>query len=245
MALEQGAKLINGCKVQKIVMSNGKATGVIAKKGISNRFYEADLVVLSAGGLGTPLILQNSGIECENRLFVDPVLCVSAKVNDNMQYRDVTMPYVSQKDGFILSPYFDYLSFFFNKEWKHTAGDILSIMIKLADSNMGGISNGKIRKTLNDCDKEKLNEAVEICKEILVRFGVNKNEIFLGTINAGHPGGMVPLTEKEANSLHHERLPKNLYVADASLFPKSLGNPPILTIIAMAKRISKLCIDAV
>ena len=219
MALGRGAELITGCKVQKVAISNNRATGVIAKKGLVNRFYEADLVVLSAGGLGTPAILQNSGIECENKLFVDPVLCVTAKVDGNMQYKDVTMPFVSQKDGFILSPYFDYLSFFFNKAWRHPAGDILSIMIKLADSNRGGISNGKIRKILNDCDKEKLNEAVEICKDILTRFGVDKNEIFLGTINAGHPGGMMPLTEKETNSLHHERLPKNLYVADASLFP--------------------------
>jgi choline dehydrogenase-like flavoprotein len=31
-----------------------------------------------------------------------------------------------------------------------------------------------------------------------------------------------------------------VYVADASLFPRSLGNPPILTIIAMAKRIGRL-----
>jgi choline dehydrogenase-like flavoprotein len=29
-------------------------------------------------------------------------------------------------------------------------------------------------------------------------------------------------------------------VADASLFPESLGNPPILTIVAMAKRIGRL-----
>lgn len=244
VALRRGGKLITGCKVQKVAMNNDKVIGVIAKKGLTNRFYEAELVVLSAGGFGTPVILQSSGIECESKLFVDPVLCVTAKVDSNMQYRDITMPFVSQKDGFILSPYFDYLSFFFNKAWRHQSKDILSIMIKLADSNSGDISNGKIKKLLSDCDKEKLSEAVEICKDILVRFGVDKNEVFLGTINAGHPGGMMPLTEKEVILFHHEKLPKNLYVADASLFPESLGNPPILTIIAMAKRISKLCIEA-
>jgi hypothetical protein len=57
----------------------------------------------------------------------------------------------------------------------------------------------------------------------------------------GHPGGMLPLTEKEASSFHSERLPDNLYVADASLLPRSLGNPPILTIMALAKRIGKIC----
>ena len=65
--------------------------------------------------------------------------------------------------------------------------------------------------------------------------------IGIPSLIAGHPGGMLPLTEKEASSFHSDQLPENLYVADASLLPKSLGNPPILTIIAVAKRISKIC----
>jgi hypothetical protein len=58
---------------------------------------------------------------------------------------------------------------------------------------------------------------------------------------AGYPGDTLPLTEKEATSFHSARLPENRYVVDASLLSNSLGNPPILTIIAMAKRISKIC----
>ncbi len=46
--------------------------------------------------------------------------------------------------------------------------------------------------------------------------------------------------EREAESFHNDRLPENLYVADATLIPESLGNPPIVTIVAIAKRISKL-----
>jgi choline dehydrogenase-like flavoprotein len=91
-------------------------------------------------------------------------------------------------------------------------------------------------------DKAKLEEGVSVCSEILRRLGVEKDQIFLGTINAGHPGGMFPLTEREAASFHNPALPKNLYVADASLFPQSLGRPPILTIIAMAKRVSRRCL---
>ena len=52
--------------------------------------------------------------------------------------------------------------------------------------------------------------------------------------------GDSPLTAREAESLHDDRLPYNLYVADASLLPRSMGNPPILTIIALAKRVSAL-----
>jgi choline dehydrogenase-like flavoprotein len=113
-------------------------------------------------------------------------------------------------------------------------------MIKLADSTTGSISRHELRKTLTALDRERLSVAVDTGKEILRRFGAKDQDIFLGTLNAGHPGGMLPLTEAEAESFHHDRLPENLYVADATLIPESLGNPPILTIIAMAKRISKV-----
>jgi hypothetical protein len=114
-------------------------------------------------------------------------------------------------------------------------------MIKLADDELGSISSQGVDKTLTDQDRRRLDEGVVICKEILRRFGARDEDMFLGTVIAGHPGGMLPLTEKEASNFHSDRLPENLYVADASLLPKSLGNPPILTIIAMAKRVSKLC----
>jgi hypothetical protein len=146
--------------------------------------------------------------------------------------------------GYILSPYFDFLSFFFNDEWKYPARDTLGIMIKLAESNEGSVTRHGVQKTLTDTDKERLVAAREVATEILCRLGAKEEDLFLGTINAGHPGGSLPLTEQEAGSLHHDRLPYNLYVADASLLPRSLGNPPILTIIALAKRVSALAKQA-
>ena len=115
------------------------------------------------------------------------------------------------------------------------------MMVKLADSNLGSISPHKVDKPLTPEDKQRLSQGVETSKEILRRFGVNDQQMFLGTLNAGHPGGMLPLSELEADSFHHNWLPENLYVADATLLPASLGNPPILTIVAMAKLVSKLC----
>jgi hypothetical protein len=158
-----------------------------------------------------------------------------------MQHKDISMPFVAVKEHIILSPYFDHLSFFFNRNWRKPAGDIVSIMIKLADDELGSISRRGVDKGLTEQDKARLDEGVVICKEILRRFGACDDNIFLGTVIAGHPGGMLPLSEKEFASFHSGRLPENLYVADASLLPKSLGNPPILTIIAMAKRIGKIC----
>ncbi len=241
IARDRGAQVITNCRVERVVIEKGHAAGVEARHGWARQFYPADLVILAAGGFGTPVILQNSGIPCESRLFVDPVLCVATKVDNALQCQELEMPFVVQREHFILSPYFDYVSFLFNKGWRYPAKDTLGIMIKLADLTTGSISKQELRKTLTPLDKERLSGAVETCKEILRRFGAEDRDIFLGTINAGHPGGMLPLTEDEADSFHHSRLPENLYVADATLIPESLGNPPILTIIAIAKRVGKIC----
>jgi choline dehydrogenase-like flavoprotein len=241
IALDNGAHLITSCRVEKILIKDGRATGVQARMGLRKKFLPADLIILAAGGLATPVILQNSGITCDSNLFVDPVLCVAAEWKESLQNKEISMPFIVQREHFILAPYFDHLSFFFNRDWKYPARNILGIMIKLADSNTGTISDKKIKKALTEQDKKRLSQGVEICTEILARLGVEKNRIFLGSINAGHPGGMLRLTEQEAETFHNSRLPENLYVSDATLFPEPTGNPPILTIIAMAKRISKLC----
>ena len=244
-AVEKGARVVTGCAVESVAIEGRRAAGVWAKTGLARRFFPADLVVLAAGGFGTPLILENSGIPCEPRLSVDPVLCVAARAPQCRLDKDVTMPFVSTQGPIILSPYFDHLSFFFNRAWRLPAGDIVSIMIKLADDNLGSISSRGVDKGLTGQDRLRLDQGVRICKEILRRFGARDQDTFLGTVIAGHPGGMLPLTEKEAASFHSDRLPENLYVADASLLPKSTGNPPILTVIAMAKRVGKICRDGV
>ena len=238
-AVARGAQVITNSEVEKVVVRQGQAEGVVVKKGFRRRFVPADFIVLSAGGLGTPGILQNSGIAVEPKLFVDPVLCVAAPFPNARQDAEMPMPFVVQKEGYILSPYFDHLSFFFNRKWKPPAGDILSLMIKLADSNAGSVEGRSVRKSLTPRDREKLTEAVDLCTEIFARLGIPKTELFLGTLNAGHPGGMLPFTAAESRTLHHDRLPGNVYVADPSLFPASLGRPPILTIMALAKKIAR------
>lgn len=43
-----------------------------------------------------------------------------------------------------------------------------------------------------------------------------------------------------ASWLHSPLLPDNLYVADATILPQALGLPPVLTIMALAKRIAAI-----
>jgi choline dehydrogenase-like flavoprotein len=238
-ATAKGAKLETGVRVERLEIRGGEATGVWVRKGIRRRFVPADFVVISAGGLGTPAILAASGFPGEPRLFVDPVLCVAAPYPGARQNIELPMPFYIQKQGFMISPYFDHLSFFFNRRWKPPAENILSLMIKLADEGQGSVENGRIRKTLTPGDKAKLSEATALCTEMFGRLGIPEKDLFLGTLNAGHPGGMFPLTRAEAKTLHHDRLPGNVYIADASLLPAALGRPPILTIMALAKAVAR------
>lgn len=137
----------------------------------------------------------------------------------------------------------DWLSFFFNKSWYKPIDGMASMMIKLADVEQGYVEGRKMKKTLTETDHQYLREGVGECKEILRRLGASESDIFLGTLNCGHPGGMLPLTSSEASTLHSPKLPANMYVADATILPKALGLPPMLTIMALAKRISKLILS--
>lgn len=239
-AMLKGAKLITHCKVKELKISGNEVKEVHANRLGKKMTFHGDLVVLAAGGFGTPVILEKSGIACENSLFVDPVLCVAGPLEDFFQNRQLLMPFISQQDGYILSPYMDYLSFFFHKKWRMPMKDMVSVMIKLQDDEKGSIHGRKIDKTLTDKDKNRMKRAVAQSREIVTRLGVERDKQFLGILNAGHPGGMLPLNEQQKDTLHDDRLPENLYVADATILPKAMGNPPILTIMALSKKISKL-----
>jgi len=245
-AVASGARLQVGAKVERVEVeeSNGqqRATGVVVRCARRFEFIGADLVVLAAGGLGTPSILSRSNIGTEDRLFVDPVLCVAAPAPGARLDTEVPMPFYVQGDGYMISPYFDYLSFFFSSEWRRPRHDIVSLMIKLADTEAGSVdARGHLRKELSARDRQRLDSARECCREILAAYGARRDSIFAGMLNAGHPGGMVPLSGRERRPLQMDRLPANLYVADASLLPESLGRPPMLTIMALALRVALVC----
>lgn len=241
--LLEGLRVLTGCKVTQIDIDGHRAQRVHFRKGLQQGTLEADVIVVAAGGYGTPDILRHSGIDCQPTLFVDPVLCVAAPMAGARQDRQLLMPFVSHRERYIISPYMDWLSFFFNKAWRKPMDGMASFMIKLADTELGDVHDGHMQKTLTTADHDYLKRGVDDCREILLRMGAKAQDIFLGTLNAGHPGGMLPLTAAEAETLHSPLLPDNLYVADATILPQALGLPPMLTIMALAKRIARIIID--
>ncbi len=232
-AQQAGARVVTGCRVERVELKAGAVTGVHAHCGLVHRFFAADVVVLAAGGLGTPVILEKSGMTFERRLFVDPVLCVAAEWPDAMQCGEIPMAFHVQRPGYSITPYFDLLSFLFRREWRYPARNTVSLMVRLADTAVGAVSCSGVDKVLTSSDTRTLDEAANLAREILARCGGKPT--LLGTLQAAHPGGTLPVTGPSARP---DGLPPNLWVADASLLPRSLGNPPTLTIVALAKLVA-------
>jgi choline dehydrogenase-like flavoprotein len=237
-AVSRGAAIETGVTVDSLAWRGTRVVGVHVRRGLRRATLDADVVVLAAGGLGTPPVLERSGIACEPRLFVDPVLCVAAPFPGARADKEMSMPFVVERDRYIVSPYMDWLSFFFDRRWRMDAGGMIPLMVKLADDDVGRVRGRGVEKTLTRTDRARLAEGVELCGDILERMGAPRATHVLGTINAGHPGGALPAGGRP-DPFHDARLPDNVWVADASLIPRALGRPPILTVMAMAKRVAR------
>jgi choline dehydrogenase-like flavoprotein len=118
---------------------------------------------------------------------------------------------------------------------------MLGIMIKVKDDISGGIyPDGKIRKPLTADDTERLNQAYEVCKRILIEAGAEESSIFMRPMIGTHPSGTVRIGDVLDTNLKTEI--DGCYVCDASVFPEALDRPTVLTIIGLAKRLAKTLI---
>lgn len=246
-----GAKIITKTDVRSVVSHNGRAIGLVAvgPKG-KVRIY-AKKIVLSAGGIGSPVILKRSGIDnAGNRLFADlfNVTYGILRGKDTNLWQEPSMAALSTKfkdsHGFIMAPYIDMplvLRWVMSKR-KQFKGfrykNLLGIMVKMRDENIGRVTaDEKFEKSPSPADYKILNEGAKIASKILIEAGVKKKDIIFTKPRAAHPGGSAAIGEVVNKDL--ETRIKNLYVCDASVLPKSPGAPPILTIVALAKWLAK------
>ena len=227
-------------RVKKVIVENGRAKGVLVTHNLSTERIDADIVVLSAGGVGTAQILRASGLPVSDSLWVDIVLTVGGISKGARMLDEPPMVWFSKRDYYILSPYFDLLSYWFHKPWKSVpTEDRVGMMIKLADSENGKVNaDGTVIKPLTDIDKERLEEGKAEAQKIMEASGVI-GPFVDGMIHGGHLGGTVPLTRKDVETMHPGCLPQDLWVADLSLMPRSQGLPTMLTTAALALRVSR------
>lgn len=242
-AVENGAELICDAEVIDVISKNGKACGVTYIKGGKKESVYSDTVILSAGAIGTTLILRNSGIEgVGEEIFFDPFVSVGGYLKDINFNTEVQMAGLVIGKNFVLSPHF---SSFIRANIPNddvTDKDILSIMVKTADECKGYVDdNGDVVKINTINDIRYLAEGTATAGFILEKAGVDPSTIGSTVYRGAHPGGTAPIG-KIVDSNQETEI-EGLFVSDASVLPISPGKPPILTILALSKRLADYLIE--
>lgn len=245
-AVNNGATLLNEAFCEMVIVDGGKAVGVVVTdKKKRKHEITADTVVVAAGGIGSPVLLKKSGIDdAGNGIFIDPYVVVTGYIDKKLSGKEVTRQAgVLLDDGISLGdmalPAQAYRQFVLSQG---KPGKILkrkkalSIVVEIVDDISGLIdSDGMITKPLSAEDFEKLEKGKTIAQRILENAGAK--DIWFTKVAGVHLGGTCKIG-KIVDSNLKTRI-DNLYVADASVIPESLAIPPVLTILALAKRLSK------
>ncbi len=246
-ALHNGATMINHAKVKRVITEGGRAVGVEYKSGVKNISLHADIVVIAAGGIGSPVILRNSGFSgVGEKLCMDPILVVFGQVKglggsgravpmmtgfhlkeEGIMFADLHIPKV-------LKQFFDVHALNLGKVGQFE--DVIPIMVKIRDDLSGKIRNGGLlKKDISPADKIKFNNGEGIAKDILRQAGAHKT--YTSQIVAAHPGASVKIGEHVDKNLKTRF--DGLYVCDCSVYPEALGLPPSLMLLGLGKRLAK------
>jgi choline dehydrogenase-like flavoprotein len=110
-AVNAGAELIPRADVQHVRIEDGVARGVVAFTPQGVLEVDAEVVIIGAGGLGTPSILQKSGLdEAGIGMFIDPLVLVTgvSKYRGNSQGPPMSVgTYEFLEEGILLSDLID------------------------------------------------------------------------------------------------------------------------------------------
>jgi choline dehydrogenase-like flavoprotein len=248
-AEKNGATILTNANVKKVLFDGRTAIGVEYRRNMMPVKVYANQVVISAGGIGTPVILNKSGIKgAGEKYFFDPLIVAFGEVNDinggkefpmtagchfdddNYMMTDMTVP---------LPIFLGFSAEVFRFDRLASHSKTLTIMIKEKD-RLGGrlTSRGGVRKKLDPRDKKSLLHGYDRAKKILQNAGAR--HIYKSWYIAAHPGGTAKIQDIVDTNLKTEY--DNLYVCDCSVIPESFGLPPTLTLVGLGKRLAKhLC----
>ena len=242
-AVEHGAQLRDNARALRVVVDDGRASGVEYVRDGATLFAQARIVVLAGGGVGSPRLLHASGLgERTSPFFSDPVIAVMGTVDDIDGGAEVPMAAGVRfdADGIALAdltlPGPMYQAF------AAQAGRIdrllahrktLSIMVKIRDEIGGAVGPHWVSKPLHAQDRIKLADGVAMARDILRHAGAT--HVFASHHFAAHPGGSVRIGDGVDSNLQAGAA--GLYVCDASVIPEPWGLPPTLTLLCLGVRL--------
>lgn len=237
-AVDAGATLMSEAKVMDIILCNMEACGIRYVQDGEEKILKTDKIVLCAGAVDSAVLLKNIGLTGIGReMFFDPFVTVGGYIKDINFNTEVQMAGLVVGKNFVLSPHF---SSFIRENIPYDGvgdKDILSIMVKIPDDTRGYVrADGFVNKTNTIHDIRYLAEGVATAGFILEKAGVDPKTIGSTVYRGAHPGGTAPIGKVVDSNLETEI--DNLFVCDASVLPISPGKPPILTILALAKRLA-------
>jgi len=246
-AVEHGAVLLNGARVTRVLSDHGGATGVEFMMNGRTHSALAGRVVVAAGGIGSPVILRQSGIrEAGYNFFFDPLITVCGTLKD-VSLRDNEIPMSTgvhmRDEGYMMTdlaiPPAMHMAFTAQVlhlhrlfSFRHTA----RIMVKIKDDLGGRLTDsGGVRKKLTAADRSKLKAGFDAARRVLKAAGAT--DIYKTSVLAAHPGGTAKIGEIVDANLK-TRI-ENLYVCDCSVIPEAWGLPPTFTLVAFGKRLAR------
>ena len=227
--------------------------GVRAKDVEGEFDIHAETVVISAGGIGTPLILQRSGIyDAGSNFFVDPVNIVYGLGPNEGNMKDIPMAAGTylEDEGILLvdssRPFLataQQLLFSGRKGWVFMKkaihfGRIYSVFAKVKDNPEGRINPDRtVSKTFDAETLNRIEKGVTMAVEILVKAGVKREDVFINKPIGGHLGGSAAIGDIVDDNCETDI--KGCYCLDCSIMPEAWGLPMSATIIGMGKRLAR------
>lgn len=244
-AIKHGAQLIDEAKVKRVLIENGRATGVEFVRGGQLQQARAGIVVLAGGGIGSPRLLHSSGLrESGSSFFSDPVVAVMGSVDDidggaevpmaagvrfdadGISLADMTLPEPMYQGFTVQAGRFDRLL-----AHRRT----LTIMVKIRDEIGGAVGLRWASKPLQQADRDKLGTGVAMARDILA--AASATHVFQSRHFAAHPGGSVRIGDGVDSDLQAGAA--GLFVCDASVIPRPWGLPPTLTLLCLGTRLGE------
>ena len=245
-ACAQGSVLLPKAYVEKLEAIDHRIGRVHFSIAGEHHEASAPIVVLAAGGIGTPLLLRAAGISNAGYdFFFDPLIVITGTVDgmDGGKEFPMSAGLRDDSEGYLISdlvwPEWIYMMFTaqvlrVDRLGAHRRS--LPIMVKVKDELGGHISpRGGVRKRLSQVDRNRLNNGSQVARRILENAGAR--HILSTWFMAVHPGGTAKIGEVVDSDLKTKF--DNLYVCDASVIPMAWGLPPTLTLIALGKRLAK------